>query len=60
MKLLFVIFFLVALGVLAFADGEDGEAPENYIQKIVRSAKDSAPSQAGNGIVSILKSFILS
>ena len=45
---------LVALAVLAFANGEE-EAPDNYVNKIVRSAQDSSPSQAGSGIVSISK-----
>ena len=49
---------IVALGILA--NGEEGDVPDNYVQKIVRSAQDSAPSQAGNGIVSISKSLILS
>ena len=56
MKFMFVMFFLVALGVLTFANEGEGDAPENYVQKIVRSAEDSAPSQTGNGIVSISKS----
>ena len=47
----------MAIGILAFAEEE---APDNYVQKIVRSAQDSAPSQAGNGIVSISKSLTLS
>ena len=59
MKLKFVVYFLVALGVLAFANGEE-DAPDNYVNKIVRSAQDSSPSQAGNGIVSISKKLILS
>ena len=46
----------MAIGILAFAEEE---APDNYVQKIVRSAQDSAPSQAGNGIVSISKSLTL-
>ena len=58
MKSMFVVFFLVALGVLAFANEE--ETPENYVNKIVRSAQDSAPKEAGNGIVSFSKSLILS
>ena len=49
MKLILVV--LVALGVLALANEE--EPPENYVNKIVRSAQDSAPKEAQNGIVSI-------
>ena len=42
---------IVALGILA--NGEEGDVPDNYVQKIVRSAQDSAPKEAQNGIVSI-------
>ena len=54
------LVIIVAFGILAFANGEEGDAPDSYVQKIVRSAQDSAPSQTGNGIVSILKRLILS
>ena len=55
MKLILVV--LVALGVLAFANEE--ETPDNYVNKIVRSAQDSAPKEAQNGIVSISKSLVI-
>ena len=49
----FIISILI-LVVMAFANGDEREAPDNCVQKVVNASQDAAPSQTGQGIVSIL------
>ena len=48
----FIISILV-FGIMAFAN--EREAPDNFVQKVVNASQNAAPSQTGQGIVSILK-----
>lgn len=49
----FIISILV-FGITTFANGDEREAPDNCVQKIVNARQDAAPSQTGQGKVSIM------
>ena len=50
------IISILVFGIVTFANGDQGEAPDNYVQKIVNASQDAVSSQIGQGVVRISKS----
>ena len=53
------IISILVFGIMTFANGDQGEAPDNYVQKIVNASQDAVSSQIGQGVVRISKSIRL-
>ena len=53
------IIFILVFGIMTFANGDQDEAPDNYVQKIVNASQDAVSSQIGQGVVRISKNIRL-
>ena len=59
MHLVKYIISILVFGIIIFANGDQGEAPDNYVQKIVNASQDAVSSQIGQGVVRISKNIRL-
>ena len=53
------IISILVFGIMTFANGDQREAPDNYVQKIVNASQDAVSSQIRQGVVRISKSIRL-
>ena len=53
------IISILVFGIMTSANGDPGEAPDNYVQKIVNASQDAVSSQIRQGVVRISKSIRL-
>ena len=53
------IISILVFGIMTFANGDQGEAPDIYVQKIVNASQDAVSSQIRQGVVRISKSIFL-
>ena len=53
------IISILVFGIMTFANGDQGEASDNYVQKIANASQDAVSSQIRQGVVRISKSIRL-
>ena len=53
------IISILVFGIMTFTNGDLGEVPDNYMQKIVNASQDAVSSQIGQGVVRTSKSIRL-
>ena len=53
------IISILVFGIITFANGDQGVAPDNSVQKFVNVTQDAVSSQIGQGVVRISKSIRL-